>query len=95
MYINYPDSECVLFPSKEQRDWSNFKIDLPIDSSVMVSNSSRDWSLRYYAGNNEVYINGFSSKYTDDTCSWKYIIRFDKFNPSNIEESLKYNIVNN
>jgi len=23
----YYDSECVLFPSKDQRDWSKFKID--------------------------------------------------------------------
>ena len=26
LYISYPQSECVLFPSKEQRDWSKFKV---------------------------------------------------------------------
>ena len=24
-YVNYNDAECVLFPSKENRDWSTFK----------------------------------------------------------------------
>lgn len=24
-FLNYPNSECCLFPSKEQRDWSKFK----------------------------------------------------------------------
>jgi len=33
---NTEDGECVLFPSKEQRDWSKFKLDLPIDTPVMV-----------------------------------------------------------
>ena len=25
----YPDAECTLFPSKEQRDWSKFKVKKP------------------------------------------------------------------
>lgn len=24
LYCDYPDAECVLFPSKDQRDWSKF-----------------------------------------------------------------------
>lgn len=24
--LDYPDAECVLFPSKEQRDWSKFEV---------------------------------------------------------------------
>ncbi len=28
IYCNgYPDAECLLFPSKEQRDWSKFKVE--------------------------------------------------------------------
>ena len=26
LYDELPDSECVLFPSKDQRDWSKFKV---------------------------------------------------------------------
>ena len=29
LYNDFPDGECVLFPSKDQRDWSKFKA--PID----------------------------------------------------------------
>lgn len=25
-YFNYPDAECVLFPSRNQRDWSKFGV---------------------------------------------------------------------
>lgn len=85
--------ECTLFPSKEQRDWSKFKIDLPIDTTVVVSDNKINWRLRYYAGNNLAYQGGYKSKDAKVEIYWKYIIPFDKFNPNNIEESLKYNIV--
>ena len=26
LYFNYPNAECMLFPSKEQRDWSKFGV---------------------------------------------------------------------
>lgn len=26
IYFDYPDAECVLFPSKDQRDWSKFGV---------------------------------------------------------------------
>lgn len=26
LYCNYPNAECMLFPSKEQRDWSKFGV---------------------------------------------------------------------
>lgn len=25
-YVNYPDSECTIFPSKDQRDWNKFRL---------------------------------------------------------------------
>lgn len=28
-HLNYLDGECILFPSKDQRDWSKFKIKKP------------------------------------------------------------------
>ena len=28
-HLNYLDGECILFPSKDQRDWSKFKVNKP------------------------------------------------------------------
>ena len=51
--------QCILFPSKTQRDWSKFKVDLPEGTKVMCSNGF-GWSLRYYAGNKTIFINSTS-----------------------------------
>lgn len=67
--------------------------DLPIDTPVMATNVINDWSLRYYAGKGTTFIQGYKSKENESRINWVYIIPFDKFNPNNIEESLKYNIV--
>lgn len=92
---HYKGAECMLFPSKEQRDWSKFKIDLPIDTPVMVSDDTIKWLLRYYDSNNEVFCYGHKSDSNVSSIRYFYTIPFDKFDPNNIEESLKYNIVNN
>lgn len=88
---NYPDGECVFFPSKEQRDWSKFKKLLAVDTPVMVSNDCTSWSLRFYAGNNSCFLNGHKSdKQVKD--NWRYIVpvsEFDFENPeSNKEKSI-------
>ena len=86
------DGECVLFPSKEQRDWGKFKIDLPIDTPVMVSSYGEEWSLRFYAGNNKAFSDGFKDCYSIGVCNWDYIVPvkyFDFNDPkSNIERSI-------
>ncbi|MEG0696968.1 MAG: hypothetical protein RR447_07520 [Algoriella sp.] len=54
--IDY-DGECTLFPSKECRDWSKFKVpvkDLEIGTKVMCTDGYTYWSLRTYAGNHKV-----------------------------------------
>lgn len=61
---------------------------MPIDTPCMVANHIENWYLRYYAGKEEVYIPGGGA-----TSSWKYIVPFDKFDPNDINESIKYNIV--
>ena len=61
---DYPDGECTLFPSKDQRDWSKFtapwykkeKFDpktlLPFDE-VLVRNYSDDpWKVDFYSHKN-------------------------------------------
>lgn len=68
--------------------------DLPIDTPCMVGNrTSEMWCLRYYAYKGKVFLGGLTSKYQEKLTSFDYIIPFNKFNPNDIEESLKYNIV--
>ena len=62
-------SECILFPSKENRDWSTFKPKIPFGTPVMVSNNGTHWKLKKY---NEILRN-------------TYIVPVDKFDFSNFE----------
>ena len=86
------NGECVLFPSKEQRDWSKFKLDLPIDTPVMVSATEEKWLLRFYAGDNATFIDGSKSNGDAGICYWSYIVPvkdFDFNDPkSNRERSI-------
>lgn len=94
-YTDKYDGECIIFPSKDQRDWSKWvcpKPDLPIDTPVMVQNTGTDWRFRYYAGNKNCWDNTHKSTDGVGFVAWRHIIPFDKFNPNNIEESLKYDI---
>ena len=89
------NGECVLFPSKEQRDWSKFKLDLPIDTPVMVTDESAfnfAWILAFYCKDDMVFINGYKSSETNSTEVWDYIVPvkdFDFNDPkSNKEKSI-------
>lgn len=89
-YVIGYNGECMLFPSKDKRDWSKFvvlKPDLPEGTIVMCSDflGLGDWCVRKYHRNGKVY-NRWDK---EGICDWKYIIPFDKFNPSNIEECIK------
>ena len=42
-YRNLSVGECILFPSKDCRDWSKFKVDLPKGTPVMVKDNNSDW----------------------------------------------------
>ena len=60
-YINADDVECILFPSKEQRDWSKFtapwykkeKFDpktlQPFDKVLVRNMDSDDWSCAFFS----------------------------------------------
>ena len=61
--------ECILFPSKENRDWSTFKPKILFGTPVMVSNNGTYWKLKKY---NEILRN-------------TYIVPVDKFDFSNFE----------
>ena len=89
------DGECVLFPSKEQRDWSKFKLDLPIDTPVMVHDdcwNENDWALRYYNISGSVFVNGLKSSDGEKTIIFECIVPvkdFDFNDPkSNIQKSI-------
>ena len=92
-FKSYPNSEYMLFPSKEQRDWDKFEVpreDLSIDTPVMVTDSAYEcWYFEYYAGNSTAWIDGSKSADNERRYSWAYIVPFDKFNPNDIEGSIK------
>ena len=67
--VDEDTSECILFPSKENRDWSTFKPKIPFGTPVMVSNNGTHWKLKKY---NEILRN-------------TYIVPVDKFDFSNFE----------
>lgn len=85
--VKEQDGGILILPCKEEEG------DLPIDTPVMISLDSIDWSLRYYSGKYRTFINGYKSNEDVKTTSWKYIIPFSQFDPNNIEESLKHDIV--
>ena len=65
------------------------KQELEFGSPVMVSDGNEYWYFTNYGGGDKAFIVDRNGKYK----SWKYIIEFEKFNPYNPEESLKYNVV--
>lgn len=67
--------------------------DLKIGTPCMVSDDGNEWGFSFYAGNKRTFSDGFKCNKSSNTFTWLYIIEFSKFNPNNIEESLKYNIV--
>lgn len=86
--VEEKDGTVVIRAVKRQEE------DLPIDTPCMVSHyGDTNFMLRYYAGNKECYDSGRKSKDFHHLESWNYIIPFDKFNPNDIKESLKHNIV--
>lgn len=73
----YPNGECLLFPSKEQRDWSKFSY-LEEGHRVMVSDNRRIWGVYNYYKNNEVYPVGIIPNEIN-IFSWQYIVPIEDF----------------
>ena len=72
----YPDAECLLFPSKDNRDWDNFQI-LEKGHRVMVSDNGLHWSLRKYYKYNNIY--RFDDSLVDSKAHWNYIVPVEDF----------------
>lgn len=67
IYSDYPDAECVLFPSKDQRDWSKFRVTdqktkiklKPFDKVLVRDRDSARWNcdlFSYADFENRMYI---------------------------------------
>lgn len=80
-YKSYPNSECLLFPSKDKRNWDNVCF-LKNKAPVMVSNNGYNWKLRGFRDNHAAYLldeDGNIVSY----CHWEYAVPIDKFNFEN------------
>lgn len=77
-YRSYFNGECLLFPSKDKRNWDNVCF-LKDKALVMVSNDGYDWRLRNFRDNHAAYLldeggNTVTYRY------WSYVVPIDKFN---------------
>lgn len=76
------NGECVIFPSKDNRDWNKFYEEknnqqlLPLNTPVMVSNDGESWELRYYIMDRQCSMD----KSSKEGLSRKYIVLPSKFN---------------
>lgn len=74
-YIIYKDTECLLFPSKDNRNWNDFQV-LEEGHRVMVSDNGENWSLKKYYMDDEAY------RFSDDADSCNshiYIVPVENF----------------
>lgn len=76
MYNDYPNGECLLFPSKDNRDWNSFRV-LEEGHRVMVSDNANSWSLRLYVADNKIIC--FNPAHDVDTMHWQYIVPIEDF----------------
>jgi hypothetical protein len=72
------DGECILFPSKKNRDWSKFVIDLPKLTICFCFNDDDSSSkfIRLYNAKGEVFYDGYRS---ECSMSWEHIVPCDKY----------------
>ena len=87
-YQSYPNSECLLFPSKDKRNWDNVYF-LKNNAPVMVSDDGYDWRLRNFRDSHVANLldkDGNIVTY----CYWNYVVPISKFN----FEDLHSNILN-
>lgn len=94
-YIAYDEAECMLFPSKDQRDWTKFKcpkpkFDIktlkPFDKVLIKANALATWTVNLFShidGEGSMCISGYFIKvipYNEET---KYLV-------GTIEEAPEY-----
>lgn len=87
-YQSYPNGECLLFPSKDKRNWDNVCF-LKDKAPVMVSDDGYDWRLRNFRDNHAAYLLDEGGNIVT-YCYWSYVVPIDKFN----FEDMHSNILN-
>lgn len=87
-YRSYFNGECLLFPSKDERNWDNVYF-LKDKALVMVSDDGYDWRLRNFHDNHAAYLLDESGN-TVTYRHWNYVVPISKFN----FEDLQSNILN-
>ena len=100
LYSSALEADCILFPSKDNRDWSTFDI-TPVDTPCMVNNSdnANDWLLRYYAKNGRLFDSQLRSSDVPSveslqfTSRWKYTVPVSKFDFTNPAANFERSIV--
>ena len=69
--------ECLLFPSKEQRDWSNYRLPAPYDFKPFDKVVVRDegiWHIDFF----ERYLPGEEFPYEGMHQTWKHCLPFNE-----------------
>ena len=85
LYKTYPDAECVLFPSKDQRDWSKFtapwykkeKFDpktlKPFDRVLVRNFKTTKWRCEHFSH----FDGGNYNPYIASCCSYTFCIPYN------------------
>lgn len=85
-YKDYPSGECLLFPSKDERNWDNVYF-LKDKALVMVSDDGYDWRLRNFRDNHAAYLLDESGN-TVTYRHWNYVVPISKFNFDDTHSSI-------
>lgn len=90
--VSEQNGKLVIEPLEEKKE-----DDLPIDTPCMVADKHENepctFILRYYAGKGTVFSGGFNSCCANGESGYDIIIPWDKFDPRDLRESMKFNIV--
>lgn len=89
-FTDAPDGECLLFPSKDKRNWDDFKP--PIPDKALVWCWNEDWksvrSLRFYdAVNDSVFNTQGGRNYDNRLIGYDHYERFQGKEPEWVEEA--------
>lgn len=77
-YREYTDGECMLFPSKDNRDWSTFKVHKecefkPFDKVLVRDKDTDIWRIEFFSR----ITNISDYKYQTLSCGWKQCIPYE------------------
>ena len=85
LFDDYDDGECILFPSKEQRDWSKFKPKekkfdpktlQPFDKVLVRDPSNRRWRCAIFSHVRKAY-KEYTFKYVTTACTYEFCIPYN------------------